>query len=99
MEVMFIVEQSPEYKGGYSQFYKDFKQNVKFIKKDRIIPPSTVYFSFIVDVNGNIRNFCSTAEIENLEELIEKINHWNAGKQIGEKVPVRLTIQIHIKWG
>ncbi|UZR93655.1 hypothetical protein [Chondrinema litorale] len=90
MEVMLIVEESPEYEGGYSQFYKDLK-----------LPshPAILYFSFVIDAEGNIRNFCSSAEIENLEELIENINRWKAGKQRGKKVPVRLTGPMHIKWG
>ncbi|MBT28894.1 MAG: hypothetical protein CMO01_04460 [Thalassobius sp.] len=94
MEVMFIVEEPPEYEGGYTQFYKDFKKIAKFSTN-----PAKANISFVIDTEGNIRNFCSSKEIENLEELIENINHWKAGKQKGEKVPVRLMLSMSIRWG
>ena len=73
-----VAEISPEYEGGLGKFYKAIgKVKLKDINNPGSIK---VIVSFVVDVDGNIKNVCFSNNVEITQEVIESINHWTPGK-------------------
>lgn len=99
--IYLIVEESPEYKKGLTEFYKELSHNIKYPNiEDRALLHSKIYFSFVIDKKGKIRNLCFQPNTFYLKkEFTKKLNKWKAGKQRGKKVNVRMLIPIHIRWG
>jgi protein TonB len=91
-----IAEVSPEYKGGVQKFYKDISSKIK-LKDRNDIGCIRVVLSFVIDVDGNIKNVCSTDNVEVTKEIIESINNWTPGKIEGINVPVRMHLPMYIK--
>jgi len=98
--IYLIVEESPEYKNGISQFYKDFNKNIRFSKiENSDFPDSKIYLSFVIDRKGKIRNLCFYPSTLNFDKnFINKLNKWKAGREREKKVNVRMLIPIRIRW-
>jgi hypothetical protein len=99
LPIHLTVDNPPEYGGGLAGFYQDFSKNIKFPKSDKDLQfLTTFYISFVIDTTGDIRNFCSTDNIEFDEGFISKINKWTPGSFKDKSVPVRLKLPIHIRF-
>lgn len=93
-----LAEISPQYQGGLQEFYNDLSSKVKVTDKNALGCVKVV-MTFVVDVGGQIQNFCSTGNVMISEEIIESINKWTPGLIGGIKVPVRLRLPMYIKLG
>ncbi|HYF68952.1 MAG TPA: hypothetical protein VD884_12500 [Ohtaekwangia sp.] len=98
MVIHSIAEVSPEYTGGLSKFYKDLSSKIK-IKDTSNSGHIKIIISFVIDVDGNVKNVCTTDNVEITTEIIESINNWTAKKIGGSNVPVRMYMPIYIKLG
>lgn len=100
--VYLIVDKSPEYKGGISQFAKYIMKNLTYGCREKF-DKTVFYTTFIIDTIGNVQNVCTitsktdlTTEEKEIKAAIEKSPPWIPGKLNGVNVCVRLTIPIRI---
>ncbi|QHT68517.1 hypothetical protein GXP67_18650 [Rhodocytophaga rosea] len=99
-KVYTVVSKQPEYQGGINQFYKAIARNIVVDRGTRHQIDSRIVFTFIIDKNGQVREFCLIKPQGlqfNTNELVTKINNWTPGELDGVKVPVRLTIPMIIE--
>ena len=97
MRVFTVVEQQPEFFGGYHALFDFLKKNIKIKGKHRT--EGKVLISFIVDKEGRIGH---TEVIESLSpetdaEALRVINmmpRWKPGMQNGKPVSVRFILPI-----
>ena len=98
-----IVEEQPTPKGGYAAFYKFLSKNLKYPKQARKIGiEGKVFMQFVIDKDGSITDAQVIKGIEygcDVEALrvINKHPKWNAGKQRGRAVKVRMVVPIVFK--
>ncbi|UII33396.1 hypothetical protein LVD17_06120 [Fulvivirga ulvae] len=97
MLIHSVVESPPEYKEGLEGFLRDISEKVK--PKHRLVGCIRVVFSFVIDIEGNVRNMCYSDNVEITKEAIEEISNWAAGRSGGVNVPVRMYISMYVKFG
>jgi protein TonB len=95
-----VMEQHPEYPGGYGVLAKDLQSSLKYPKSARKKGiEGTVYVSFIVDVDGHITEpqvlkgiqaECDAAAVE----AVGKLNNWKPGMHDDKPVCVRYVLPI-----
>ena len=93
-EVFSTVNRQPEYPGGLPQFYKDVLKNLKH-PKEKGKGSEKIVFTFIVDTEGHVRNFCfidpnDGRYDDQIDSLVNNINNWSAGELYKRKVNVRM---------
>jgi periplasmic protein TonB len=102
-EIFTVVEQNPEYPGGYDAM-------MNFIRANMVYPPAarrlgvegTVYVSFVVHKTGTIddvkilRGISTECDKEAIR-VISKMPKWIAGKQNGHLVNVRFTLPLKFR--
>ncbi len=100
--IFFIVEKMPEPIGGYERFYNTLSKNIKYprrAKSEQII--GKVFVSFVVNEKSELSDFKVVKGIGSGcdEEAIRVIGltKWEAGKQRGQPVKVRMMQTINFK--
>ena len=101
-EVFSTVNQQPEYAGGLPQFYKDLLKNLKH-PKEKGKGSERIVFTFIVDTEGHVRNFCfidpnGGQYDDQIDSLVNNINNWSAGELYKRKVNVRMLVPMIVEW-
>jgi TonB family protein len=92
--VYTVVEQMPEFVGGYDPMMEFIRRNLKTLNVN-----GAVYVSFIVDKEGNvtepkvIKSLSRKADAEALR-VISQMPPWSPGRQQGKPVKVRLVLPI-----
>ena len=99
--VLSNVDTPPAYSGGMTEIYQTLAKELTTPLPDE---PTKVYVSFIVDTNGDLRNFCvkrrdnSNDGIYTLEadaiKGLKRLGKWTPGKHQDKIVPVRMTLPI-----
>jgi protein TonB len=100
--VFVIVEKMPEPIGGYKGFYEGLSVNMKYPKRaSRDGVAGKVYISFVVNEKSELSDFKVLKGIGYGcdEEAIRVIalSKWNAGKQRGKPVKVRMVQTINFR--
>jgi len=99
-EIFTIVEHQPTPKGGYVQFYQFVGENLKYPQTAiRMGVEGKVFLQFTVNKTGEISDVIVIKGIghgcdEEAIRVISKAPSWNAGKQRGNPVNVRMIIPI-----
>ncbi|MDQ2655992.1 MAG: energy transducer TonB [Bacteroidota bacterium] len=102
-EIFTVVDQQPEYAGGYDAM-------VAFIKKNMVYPPNarrmqiegTVHVSFVVSKTGEIsdvkvlRGISGECDQEAVR-VVQIMPRWNPGKQNGHPVNVRFIMPLKFR--
>ncbi len=96
-----VVEEMPEFPGGYSAMNKFIANNIK-IPEYAMPLEGKVYVRFIVDTDGSITN---VSVIKGLHrdydnaaiKVVSKMPKWKPGKQAGKAVRVQYEIPIKFK--
>jgi periplasmic protein TonB len=102
-EIFVVVEQNPEFEGGYDAMMNFIKQNMKYPANARRMDiQGTVYVSFVVGKNGAItdvkvlRGFMKECDAEAVR-VVQLMPAWKPGKQNGRNVNVRYTLPLKFK--
>lgn len=102
-EVFTVVEQNPEFPGGYEAMMAFVKQHMKYPANARRMQiEGTVYVGFIVNKDGTIsdvsvlRGIMSECDNEAIR-VIKMMPAWKAGKQNGRNVNVRFTVPLKFR--
>ena len=104
-KVFTVVEQQPEYSGGYEQMVSFLSQNILYPKDARTQGlQGTVYVSFIVEKDGAITNTkvvrgVSQSVDEEAKRVVESFPNWTPGKQNGQPVRVQFVLPIKFALG
>jgi TonB family protein len=98
--VYAMVEQQPEYDGGYETLVKDLKANLEYPRSARKRHiEGTVYIAFVVGKNGEIADVrvlkgiqaeCDAAAVQ----AVTKLNKWKPGMHQGQAVFVKYVLPI-----
>jgi periplasmic protein TonB len=102
-EIFTVVEQNPDYPGGYDAM-------MNFIRSNMVYPPAarrlgiegTVYVSFVVNKTGTIsdvqilRGISKECDQEAIR-VVSKMPNWLPGKQNGHLVNVRFTLPLKFR--
>jgi protein TonB len=101
-QIFTVVEQMPEFPGGEAALYKYLNSNIKYpqMEADAHIQ-GTVYLTFVVDKDGNIRDvkpLRGVAGGPNLEKeamrVVKSMPSWKSGKQNGRPVSVQYNLPV-----
>lgn len=99
-EVFTVVEQQPEFEGGYDALRRFLKENMRYPKSARRMGvDGTVHVSFLVNKTGSIsevkvlRGISADCDAEAIR-VVEKMPPWKPGKQNGRAVYVRMIMPI-----
>jgi len=102
--VFRVVEKMPEPKGGWETFVKTLTKNMKYPRQaQRSNVTGKVFVGFTVDENGVLKDFSIEGGIgygcdEEAARVIA-LTKWNAGKQRGRPVKVRLVQPVTFSLG
>lgn len=102
-QVFTVVEQSPEFPGGFDALVSFLQGNLRYPEsaKDKKIE-GTTYISFVVEKDGGIseaqvvKGFDAACDAEALR-VVKEFPKWTAGKQNGEVVRTRFVVPIKYK--
>lgn len=104
-KVFTVVEQQPEFAGGYDAMIQFLAQNIRYPEDARTQGlEGTVYVNFIVEKDGAvtdvkvIRGVAASVDQE-AKRVVEMFPNWQPGKQNGEVVRVRFVIPIKFSLG
>jgi TonB family protein len=102
-DVYIVVEEQPEYKGGYEAMVEYIQNNLVYPKTARMKGvEGTTFVQFTVNEDGAISDVlalrgidaeCDGAAIR----LVESMPNWNPGKVSGENVKTRFVLPIKFK--
>jgi protein TonB len=102
-EVFLVVEQEPEFSGGYDALMQFIQQNMKYPANARNMGvEGTVYVSFVVGKDGSIsevkvlRGIMRECDQEAIR-VVSMMPKWKAGKQNGRNVNVRYTLPLKFR--
>ena len=102
-KVFTVVEEQPEFKGGYGAMMDFIRQNLRYPLEARQKGiEGTVYASFIVEMDGSvssvniIRGISPDCDAE-VKRMVELFPNWQPGRQAGEDVRVRFVLPIKFK--
>ncbi len=102
-EPFIFVEEMPSPKGGYEAFYKFVGKKLRYPAQARRMGiEGKVFISFIVDENGELKDFKVLKGIgagcdEEVLKMMLKAAEWNPGKQRGKPVKVKQVLPIEFK--
>lgn len=101
-QVFSTVNKQPEYPGGLPQLYKDVLKSLKH-PKERGKLSEKLTFTFVVDKDGQVRNFCFIEPSDGhyddqIEVLMENIDNWKPGELYNKKVNVRMLLPMTVEW-
>ncbi len=94
-----VVEQQPEFPGGFGEMYLWIKNNLKYPQKalDNH-SEGKVIVQFVVEKDGSVsnarvvRDMVGNDAAEETMRLIKSMPHWKPGMQDGQKVRVQYTM-------
>jgi periplasmic protein TonB len=102
-KVFMVVEQQPEFEGGYEAMMNFIRKNMKYpASARRMGVDGTVYVSFVVGKDGSIndvkvlRGISADCDKEAVR-VVQMMPHWKPGKQNGKPVFVRFNLPIKFK--
>lgn len=102
-KVFMVVEQQPEFEGGYEAMMNFIKKNMRYPASARRMGiDGTVYVSFVVGKDGSIndvkvlRGISADCDKEAVR-VVQLMPNWKAGKQNGKPVFVRFNLPIKFK--
>lgn len=104
-EIFTIVEDQPQPKGGMAAFYEYIGKKLKYPAQARRMGiEGKVFVEFVVDKDGTITSVKAIKGIgagcdEEAIRVIQSSPKWNAGKQRGRPVKVRMILPITFKLG
>lgn len=104
-EIFTIVEDQPQPKGGMAAFYEFIGKKLKYPAQARRMGiEGKVFVEFVVDKDGTITDVKAIKGIgagcdEEAIRVIQSSPKWNAGKQRGRAVRVRMILPITFKLG
>jgi len=104
-EIFTVVEQMPEYAGGYEAMMKFISKNIKYPASARRMGiEGQVFVSFVVDSEGKISEVTTIKGIsadcdKEAVRVVQMMPPWKAGKQNGKPVKVRFVLPIKFKLG
>jgi len=104
-QVFTVVEQMPEYSGGYEAMMKFISKNIKYPASARRMGiEGQVFVSFVVDTEGKISEVQTIKGIsadcdKEAVRVVQLMPPWKAGKQNGKPVKVRFVLPIKFKLG
>jgi hypothetical protein len=84
------------------QFYKDVLKNLKH-PKERGKLSEKLTFTFIIDHEGRVRNFCFIDPTDGrhdnqIDSVVLNINKWTAGELHNRKVNTRMLLPMTVEW-
>lgn len=99
-DIYFFVDTMPECDSlkRYNSYINLFQKYINLPNDDSVYY-GLVFFTFVVDTSGNIRNECIVKSIlrndilyveEEILEALKTLDTWTIGKMDGKKVPVRM---------
>jgi TonB family protein len=104
-KVFMVVEQQPEYTGGYDAMKEFLRANIKYPVEDlKNGVDGTVYISMVINEDGRVtdtkvlRGISQSADQEALR-VVSMMPPWKAGMQNGKAVKVRFNIPIKFHAG
>jgi periplasmic protein TonB len=102
-EIFTVVEQNPEFPGGYNAMMAFVKQNMKYpANARRMGVEGTVYLGFVVNKDGTItdvtvlRGIMTECDNEAVR-VIKAMPAWKPGRQNGRLVNVRYTVPLKFR--
>ena len=102
-KVFLVVEQQPEFEGGYEAMMNFIKKNMRYPASARRMGiDGTVYVSFVVGKDGGIndvkviRGISADCDKEAVR-VVQAMPPWKPGKQNGKPVFVRFNLPIKFK--
>lgn len=102
-KIFMVVEQQPEFEGGYEAMMNFIKKNMRYPASARRMGiDGTVYVSFVVGKDGSIadvkvlRGISADCDKEAVR-VVQAMPHWKPGKQNGKPVFVRFNLPIKFK--
>lgn len=102
-ELFTVVDQQPEFEGGYEAMMAFIKQNMKYPPNARRMQvEGTVHVSFIVSKNGSIsdvkvlRGIMTECDKEAVR-VVQMMPAWKPGKQNGRNVNVRFILPLKFR--
>ena len=102
-ELFTVVDQQPEYEGGYDAMMAFIKQNMKYPANARRMQiEGTVHVSFIVSKTGEIsdvkvlRGIMTECDREAVR-VVQMMPRWKPGKQNGRSVNVRFILPLKFR--
>jgi periplasmic protein TonB len=102
-EIFTVVEQQPEFAGGYDALAEYLRANMQYPKMARKMGiEGTVHVSFLVSKTGAIsevkvlRGIMAECDKEAIR-VVEKMPSWKPGKQNGHPVHVRLVMPLKFR--
>lgn len=102
-EIFTVVEQQPEFAGGYDALAEYLRANMQYPKTARKMGiEGTVHVSFLVSKTGSIsevkvlRGITADCDKEAIR-VVEKMPSWKPGKQNGHPVHVRLVMPLKFR--
>lgn len=102
-KIFMVVEQQPEFEGGYEAMQKYLAKNIKYPASARRMGiDGTVYVSFVVGKDGSIsdvkvlRGISADCDKEAVR-VVQAMPPWKPGKQNGKPVFVRFNLPIKFK--
>jgi TonB family protein len=101
--VFTVVEEQPEFPGGFDEMKNFIKSNLKYPRESRMKgEEGTVYVSFIVETDGSISEVRTMRGISPLcdneaMQVVKLFPKWVPGKQAGEVVRVKFVLPIRFQ--
>jgi periplasmic protein TonB len=102
-QIFTVVEQQPEFQGGYEAMINFIKKNLRYpASARRMGVDGTVYVQFVVGKDGSIsevktiRGISADCDRE-AERVVKQMPSWKPGKQNGKPVFVRFVLPIRFK--
>lgn len=102
-KIFTVVEQQPEFEGGYEAMMNFIKKNMRYpASARRMGVDGTVYVSFVVSKDGSIsevktiRGISADCDAEAMR-VVSMMPPWKPGKQNGKPVFVRFVLPIKFK--
>jgi periplasmic protein TonB len=102
-KVFMVVEQQPEFEGGYEAMTKFIAKNLKYPASARRMGiDGTVYVTFVVGKDGSINDVKVLKGIsadcdKEAVRVVQAMPNWKPGKQNGKPVLVRFNLPIKFK--
>ena len=104
-KIFTVVEQQPEFPGGYDSLLNFLRQNLRYPDDARQTGvEGTVYVSFVVWADGsvseaNVLRGINPSCDQEAKRVVEMFPRWKPGKQSGREVSVRFVIPIKFALG
>jgi periplasmic protein TonB len=102
-KIFTVVEQNPEFEGGYEAMINFIKKNLRYpASARRMGVDGTVYVQFVVSKDGSINEVKTIRGISadcdrEAERVVKAMPAWKPGRQNGKPVFVRFVLPIKFK--